>query len=83
MGRMTSRHRGGGANGATVIGFQTHKDGVPAKVASTSMIQTALRGGFTMLMGKSATLSPGRLDVGHTVMRGRTLISRSVTLAVV
>jgi len=73
-GRITSRHRGGGAKRRyREIDFKRHKDGVPAKVAaieydpnrSANIALLHYRDGE-----KRYILSPQRLRVGMTVMSG-------------
>jgi large subunit ribosomal protein L2 len=73
-GRITSRHRGGGAKRLyREIDFKRHKDGVPAKVAAIEYDPN--RSANIALLHyhdgeKRYILSPQRLRVGMTVMSG-------------
>jgi large subunit ribosomal protein L2 len=73
-GRITSRHRGGGAKRKyRVIDFKRTKDGVPAKVASVEYDpnRTAHIALLHYADGeKRYILAPNRLRVGMTVMSG-------------
>ena len=82
-GRITSRHRGGGAKrNYRSIDFKRLKDGVPAKVASIEYDpnRTALIALLHYADGeKRYILAPARLRVGDTVPRGPTPTSASAT----
>src|SRR5215212_5751429 len=73
-GRITSRHRGGGAKRLyRKIDFKRRKDGVPAKVAAIEYDPN--RTAYIALLHyadgeKSYILAPNRLRVGATVMSG-------------
>src|SRR3954454_24626056 len=73
-GRITSRHRGGGAKRLyRKIDFKRRKDGVPAKVAAIEYDPN--RTAYIALLHyadseKSYILAPNRLRVGGTVMSG-------------
>jgi large subunit ribosomal protein L2 len=73
-GRITSRHRGGGAKRLyRKIDFKRRKDGVPAKVAAIEYDPN--RTSYIALLHyadgeKSYILAPNRLRVGATVMSG-------------
>jgi large subunit ribosomal protein L2 len=73
-GRVTSRHRGGGAKRKyRVIDFKRRKDGIPAKVASVEYDPN--RSGHIALLHyvdgeKRYILAPQRLQVGMTVVSG-------------
>src|SRR3954453_22892270 len=73
-GRITSRHRGGGAKRLyRKIDFKRRKDGVPAKVAAIECAPN--RTAYIALLhyadgDKSYILAPNRLRVGATVMSG-------------
>src|SRR5215208_1622290 len=73
-GRVTSRHRGGGAKRRyRQIDFKRRKDGVPAKVAAIEYDPN--RSAYIALLhyvdgDKSYILAPARLPVGATVMSG-------------
>jgi large subunit ribosomal protein L2 len=73
-GRITSRHRGGGAKRLyRKIDFKRRKDGVPAKVAAIEYDPN--RTAYIALLhyadgDKSYILAPNRLRVGATVMSG-------------
>ena len=73
-GRMTSRHRGGGAKRRyRKIDFKRRKDGVPAKVAAIEYDPN--RSAHIALLHyadgeKRYILAPGRLKVGDTVSSG-------------
>jgi large subunit ribosomal protein L2 len=73
-GRVTSRHRGGGAKRRyRRIDFKRRKDGVPAKVASIEYDPN--RSAYIALLHyadgeKRYILAPARLRVGATVMSG-------------
>jgi large subunit ribosomal protein L2 len=73
-GRITSRHRGGGAKRKyRIIDFKRTKDGVPAKVASIEYDPN--RTAYIALLHyadgeKRYILAPGRLRVGATVVSG-------------
>src|ERR671923_2943778 len=73
-GRVTSRHRGGGAKRRyRKIDFKRSKDGVPAKVASIEYDPN--RSAHIALLhyadgDKRYILAPARLRVGATVMSG-------------
>jgi large subunit ribosomal protein L2 len=73
-GRITSRHRGGGAKRRyRRIDFKRRKDGVPAKVASIEYDPN--RSAYIALLhyadgDKRYILAPARLRVGATVMSG-------------
>src|SRR5665647_2709388 len=73
-GRITSRHRGGGAKRAyRVIDFKRRKDGVPAKVASIEYDPN--RTSYIALLHyhdgeKRYILAPQKLEVGATVQSG-------------
>src|SRR5919108_1907274 len=73
-GRITSRHRGGGAKRLyRKIDFKRTKDGVPAKVAAIEYDPN--RSAYIALLHyvdgeKRYILSPARLRVGATVMSG-------------
>jgi large subunit ribosomal protein L2 len=75
-GRITSRHRGGGAKRKyRVIDFKRTKDGVPAKVASIEYDPN--RTAYIALLHysdgeKRYILAPARLRVGATVLSGPT-----------
>src|SRR5829696_4836836 len=73
-GRVTSRHRGGGAKRRyRKIDFKRRKDGVPAKVAAIEYDPN--RSAYIALLhyvdgDKRYILAPARLRVGGTVMSG-------------
>src|ERR671927_487202 len=73
-GRITSRHRGGGAKRLyRKIDFKRTKDGVPAKVAAIEYDPN--RSAYIALLHyadgeKRYILAPNRLRVGATVMSG-------------
>jgi large subunit ribosomal protein L2 len=73
-GRITSRHRGGGAKRRyRVIDFKRQKDGIPAKVASIEYDPN--RTAYIALLHyadgeKRYILAPSRLRVGTTVVSG-------------
>src|SRR5215218_6596554 len=73
-GRVTSRHRGGGAKRRyRRVDFKRRKDGVPAKVASIEYDPN--RSAYIALLHyadgeKRYILAPARLRVGATVMSG-------------
>jgi large subunit ribosomal protein L2 len=73
-GRITSRHRGGGAKRKyRIIDFKRQKDGVPAKVASIEYDPN--RTAYIALLHyadgeKRYILAPARLKVGDTVASG-------------
>src|ERR671938_1352433 len=73
-GRITSRHRGGGAKRLyRKIDFKRRKDGVPAKVAAIEYDPN--RSAYIALLHyadgeKAYILAPNRLRVGMTVMSG-------------
>src|SRR5881397_3891312 len=73
-GRVTSRHRGGGAKRLyRKIDFKRRKDGIPAKVAHIEYDPN--RSAYIALLHyadgeKTYILSPQRLRVGATVMSG-------------
>src|ERR1700749_1263183 len=73
-GRITSRHRGGGAKRKyRIIDFKRTKDGVPAKVAAIQYDPN--RTAYIALLHyadgeKRYILAPNRLKVGMTVMSG-------------
>jgi large subunit ribosomal protein L2 len=73
-GRVTSRHRGGGAKRRyRKVDFKRRKDGVPAKVAAIEYDPN--RSAHIALLHyadgeKRYILAPGRLQVGATVMSG-------------
>src|ERR671914_1141712 len=73
-GRVTSRHRGGGAKRRyRVVDFKRSKDGVPAKVAAIEYDPN--RSAHIALLhyadgAKSYILAPARLRVGQTVASG-------------
>src|ERR671927_1001645 len=73
-GRITSRHRGGGAKRKyRIIDFKRTKDGVPAKVASIEYDPN--RTAYIALLHyadgeKRYILAPARLKVGDTVESG-------------
>jgi large subunit ribosomal protein L2 len=73
-GRITSRHRGGGAKRKyRVIDFKRQKDGVPARVASIEYDPN--RTAYIALLNyadgeKRYILAPSRLRVGATVVSG-------------
>src|SRR3954471_18426393 len=73
-GRVTSRHRGGGAKRRyRRIDFKRRKDGVPAKVASIE--DDPNRSAYIALLHyadgeKRYILAPARMRVGATVMSG-------------
>jgi len=73
-GRITSRHRGGGAKRRyREIDFKRHKDGVPAKVAAIEYDPNRSANIALLHYGdgeKRYILSPQRLRVGMTVMSG-------------
>src|SRR3954462_10579997 len=75
-GRITSRHRGGGAKRLyRKIDFKRRKDGVPAKVASIEYDPN--RSAYIALLHyvdgeKAYILAPNRLTVGMTVESGPT-----------
>src|ERR671920_1411290 len=75
-GRVTSRHRGGGAKRRyRKIDFKRRKDGVPAKVAAIEYDPN--RSAHIALLHyadgeKRYILAPGRLKVGDTVSSGPT-----------
>src|SRR5436305_10067338 len=75
-GRITSRHRGGGAKRLyRKIDFKRSKDGVPAKVAAIEYDPN--RTAYIALLhyadgAKSYILAPNRLQVGMTVESGPT-----------
>ena len=75
-GRMTSRHRGGGAKRKyRKIDFKRRKDGVPAKVAAIEYDPN--RSAYIALLhyadgDKRYILAPARLRVGAEVMSGST-----------
>src|SRR5438094_409961 len=75
-GRITSRHRGGGAKRRyRIIDFKRTKDGVPAKVASIEYDPN--RTAYIALLHyadgeKRYILAPSRLRVGDTVSSGPT-----------
>src|SRR5213596_1533729 len=73
-GRVTSRHRGGGAKRRyRKIDFKRRKDGIPAKVATIEYDPN--RTAYIALLHyadgvKSYIIAPGRLQVGATVISG-------------
>src|ERR687890_689757 len=73
-GRITSRHRGGGAKRAyRIVDFKRRKDGVPGRVASIEYDPN--RSAYIALINyldgaKAYILAPARLRVGMTVMSG-------------
>src|SRR4051812_20654898 len=73
-GRVTSRHRGGGANRRyRKIDFKRLKDGVPAKVAAIEYDPN--RSAHIALLHyadgeKRYILAPGRINVGDTISSG-------------
>jgi len=73
-GRVTSRHRGGGAKRQyRKVDFKRRKDGVPAKVAAIEYDPN--RSSYIALLhyadgAKSYILAPARLRVGDTVQSG-------------
>src|SRR5438067_11442769 len=73
-GRITSRHRGGGAKRRyRIIDFKRTKDGIPAKVATIEYDPN--RTAYIALLHyadgeKRYILAPARLRVGATVMSG-------------
>jgi large subunit ribosomal protein L2 len=75
-GRITSRHRGGGAKRKyRIIDFKRTKDGIPAKVASIEYDPN--RTAYIALLHyadgeKRYILAPARLRVGGTVLSGPT-----------
>src|ERR671921_848520 len=75
-GRITSRHRGGGAKRKyRKIDFKRLKDGVPARVAAIEYDPN--RSAYIALLNyadgeKRYILAPARLRVGATVMSGDT-----------
>jgi large subunit ribosomal protein L2 len=75
-GRITSRHRGGGAKRRyRIIDFKRTKDGIPAKVATIEYDPN--RTAYIALLHyadgeKRYILAPARLRVGATVMSGPT-----------
>src|SRR5919206_3476625 len=75
-GRITSRHRGGGAKRKyRKIDFKRQKDGVPARVAAIEYDPN--RSAYIALLHyadgeKRYILAPNRLRVGATVMSGPT-----------
>jgi large subunit ribosomal protein L2 len=75
-GRITSRHRGGGAKRKyRIIDFKRTKDGIPAKVASIEYDPN--RTAYIALLHyadgeKRYILAPARLRVGATVLSGPT-----------
>src|SRR3982751_341004 len=76
-GRVTSRHRGGGAKRLyRKIDFKRRKDDVPAKVAAIEYDPN--RSAYIALLHyadgvKSYILAPARLQVGATVISGQTV----------
>jgi large subunit ribosomal protein L2 len=75
-GRITSRHRGGGAKRRyRIIDFKRNKDGVPARVAAIEYDPN--RSAYIALIhyvdgAKAYILAPARLQVGMMVMSGPT-----------
>src|SRR5256886_7992039 len=73
-GRITSRHRGGGAKRLyRKVDFKRRKDGVPAKVAAIEYDPN--RSAYIALLhyvdgAKAYILAPNRLGVGMTVQSG-------------
>src|ERR671938_1256247 len=73
-GRITSRHRGGGAKRLyRKVDFKRQKDGVPARVAAIEYDPN--RSAYIALINyadgaKAYILAPSRLRVGMTVMSG-------------
>ena len=73
-GRITSRHRGGGAKRRyRIIDFKRNKDGVPARVAAIEYDPN--RSAYIALLNymdgeKRYILAPRRLQVGATVLSG-------------